>query len=148
MDVVPDVANVERYAQIVKEKSMLRRSSSWEQRHARRLRRSERAGDVLNIAEKSLTRLRRRYQQGFVGLDRSPARTLRQSTAVRQSRLDLLTVFDWFRPFQRIHIRFQRQDLSSSPLARQGKTSFMMNIAQAIAIRAKGGALRPGLDRP
>jgi replicative DNA helicase len=72
VDGVPDVANVERYARIVKEKSTLRRlvvMGSSVMRAA--LDAPGEPSDVLNIAEKSLYEIAEgNIDKGFVGLDR------------------------------------------------------------------------------
>ncbi|HEU4889747.1 MAG TPA: replicative DNA helicase [Thermoanaerobaculia bacterium] len=72
MDVVPDVANVERYAQIVKEKSMLRRLIVMGNSVMRAaLDAPSEPSDVLNIAEKSLYEIAEgSTDKGFVALER------------------------------------------------------------------------------
>ncbi|MFL6247336.1 MAG: replicative DNA helicase [Thermoanaerobaculia bacterium] len=72
MDVVPDVANVERYAQIVKEKSMLRRLIVMGNSVMRAaLDAPSEPADVLNIAEKSLYEIAEgSTDKGFVALER------------------------------------------------------------------------------
>jgi replicative DNA helicase len=72
MDVVPDVANVERYAQIVKEKSMLRRLIVMGNSVMRAaLDAPSEPSDVLNIAEKSLYEIAEgSTEKGFVSLER------------------------------------------------------------------------------
>lgn len=72
MDVVPDVANVERYAHIVKEKSMLRRLIVMGNSVMRAaLDAPSEPSEVLNIAEKSLYEIAEgSTDKGFVSLDR------------------------------------------------------------------------------
>ncbi len=72
MDVVPDVANVERYAQIVKEKSMLRRLIVMGNSVMRAaLDAPSEPSDVLNIAEKTLYEIAEgSTNKGFVSLDK------------------------------------------------------------------------------
>ncbi|HET8797570.1 MAG TPA: replicative DNA helicase [Thermoanaerobaculia bacterium] len=72
LDVVPDVANVERYARIVKEKSMLRRLIVMGNSVMRAaLDPPGEPGEVLNIAEKSLYEIAEgATEKGFVALDR------------------------------------------------------------------------------
>jgi replicative DNA helicase len=72
MDVVPDVANVERYAHIVKEKSMLRRLIVMGNSVMRAaLDSPSEPGDVLNIAEKTLYEIAEgSTDKGFVALER------------------------------------------------------------------------------
>ena len=72
LDVVPDVANVERYAHIVKEKSMLRRLIVMGNSVMRAaLDAPSEPSDVLNLAEKSLYEIAEgSTDKGFVALDR------------------------------------------------------------------------------
>ncbi|HEX8253759.1 MAG TPA: replicative DNA helicase [Thermoanaerobaculia bacterium] len=72
LDAVPDVANVERYARIVKEKSMLRRLIVMGNSVMRAaLDAPSEPGEVLNIAEKTLYEIAEgTTDKGFVGLDK------------------------------------------------------------------------------
>lgn len=152
LDVVPDVANVERYARIVKEKSMLRRLIVMGNSVMRAaLDAPSEPSDVLNIAEKSLYEIAEgTTEKGFVGLDRI---TRSNMTAVEHLYVNrgsnLLTgVPTGFDRFNEFTSGFQPQDLiiiAARPS--MGKTSFMMNIAQAIAIPAPDGGPRPGMNR-
>ena len=101
LDIVPDVANVERYAQIVKEKSMLRRLIVMGNSVMRAaLDAPSEPSEVLTIAEKSLYEIAEgTTEKGFVSLEK------------------------------------------------MGKTSFMMNIAEAIAIPGADGLPRAGAER-
>src|SRR5512142_3391050 len=71
-DGIPDVANVERYAKIVKEKSMLRRLIVMGNSVMRAaMDAPSEPGDVLNIAEKSLYEIAEgSIDKGFVALDK------------------------------------------------------------------------------
>jgi replicative DNA helicase len=72
LDVVPDVANVERYAKIVKEKSMLRRLIVMGNSVMRAaLDAPSEPAEVLTIAEKSLYEIAEgTTEKGFMGLDK------------------------------------------------------------------------------
>src|SRR5213076_2357382 len=144
-DGIPDVTNVERYARIVKEKSTLRRLIVMGNSVMRAaLDAPNEPGDVLNIAEKSLYEIAEgTTEKGFVGLDRI---TRQNMTAIEQlnsaGRLitGIPTGYDRFDEFTS---GFQPQDLiiiAARPS--MGKTSFMMNIAEAIAIPDRTGQPR------
>jgi replicative DNA helicase len=113
IDVVPDVANVERYARIVKEKSMLRRLVIMGNSVMRAaLDAPSEPGDVLNIAEKSLYEIAEgSTDKGFVALDRI---TRTNMTAIEQihSAGKLLTgIPTGYDRFNEFTSGFQLQDL-------------------------------------
>jgi replicative DNA helicase len=149
-DVVPDVANVERYARIVKEKSTLRRLIVMGNSVMRAaLDAPNEPADVLNIAEKSLYEIAEgSTEKGFVALDRI---TRQNMTAIEQLHeagkliTGIPTGYDRFNEFTS---GFQPQDLviiAARPA--MGKTSFMMNIAESIAIPGKDGQPRGAAAR-
>jgi replicative DNA helicase len=150
IDGIPDVANVERYARIVKEKSMLRRLVVMGNSVMRAaLDPPNEPGEVLNIAERSLYEIAEgTIDKGFVGLDRI---TRHNMTAIEQLQhagkliTGIPTGYDRFNEFTS---GFQPQDLviiAARPS--MGKTSFMMNIAEAIAIPDRTGQPRMGSQR-
>ena len=148
MDVVPDVANVERYAQIVKEKSMLRRLIVMGNSVMRAaFDAPSEPGDVLNIAEKSLYEIAEgATDKGFVSLERI---TRANMTAIEQIHSNagrlvtgLPTGYD---RFNEMTSGFQPGDLiilAARPS--MGKTSLMMNIAETIALPGRDGQPRAG----
>jgi replicative DNA helicase len=149
-DVVPDIANVERYARIVKEKSTLRRLIVMGNSVMRAaLDAPNEPADVLNIAEKSLYEIAEgSTEKGFVALDRI---TRQNMTAIEQLHeagkliTGIPTGYDRFNEFTS---GFQPQDLviiAARPA--MGKTSFMMNIAESIAIPGKDGQPRGAAAR-
>ena len=150
VDGVPDIANVERYAAIVKEKSTLRRLIIMGNSVMRAaLDAPSEPAEVLNIAEKSLYEIAEgSIDKGFVGLDRI---TRANMTAIEQigSNGKLLTGLPTgYDRFNEMTSGFQAQDLiilAARPS--MGKTSFMMNIAEAISIPGKDGLPRSGSDR-
>ncbi len=150
IDVVPDIANVERYAKIVKEKSMLRRLIVMGNSVMRAaLDAPSEPSEVLNIAEKSLYEIAEgTTDKGFVSLDRI---TRTNMTAIEQihSAGKLLTgIPTGYDRFNEFTSGFQAQDLiilAARPS--MGKTSFMMNIAESIALPGKDGQPRSGAQR-
>jgi replicative DNA helicase len=150
LDSVPDVANVERYAKIVKEKSTLRRLIVMGNSVMRAaLEAPSEPDEVLTIAEKSLYEIAEGVtDKGFVALDRI---TRQNMTAIEQihSAGKLLTgIPTGYDRFNEFTSGFQSQDLiilAARPS--MGKTSFMMNIAETIAIPGKDGLPRTGAQR-
>ncbi|HSP34708.1 MAG TPA: replicative DNA helicase [Thermoanaerobaculia bacterium] len=145
VDGIPDVANVERYARIVKEKSTLRRLIVMGNKVMRAaFDAPNEPSEVLNIAEKTLYEIAEgSTEKGFVSIDRI---TKSNMTAIEQlhsaGRLvtGIPTGYDRFDEFTS---GFQPQDLviiAARPS--MGKTSFMMNIAESIAIPDKSGEPR------
>ncbi len=145
VDGIPDVANVERYARIVKEKSTLRRLIVMGNSVMRAaLDAPNEPGDVLNIAEKTLYEIAEgSIEKGFVALDRitrSNMNAIEQLHSAGKLITGIPTGYDRFNEFTS---GFQPQDLiiiAARPS--MGKTSFMMNIAESIAIPDKNGQPR------
>jgi replicative DNA helicase len=148
MDVVPDVANVERYAAIVKEKSMLRRLIVMGNSVMRAaLDAPSEPGDVLNIAEKSLYEIAEgSTQKGFVSLDRITRMNMAAIEQIHANPGRLVTGLPTgYDRFNEMTSGFQPGDLiilAARPS--MGKTSFMMNIAESIALPGKDGQPRNG----
>jgi replicative DNA helicase len=150
VDGIPDVANVERYARIVKEKSMLRRLILMGNSVMRAaLDAPSEPAEVLNIAEKSLYEIAEgSIDKGFVALDRI---TRTNMTAIEQlhNAGKLITgIPTGYERFNEFTSGFQPQDLiiiAARPS--MGKTSFMMNIAESIAIPDRSGDPRPPSQR-
>src|SRR5258705_4767482 len=150
VDGIPDLANVERYAKIVKEKSMLRRLIVMGNSVMRAaLDAPSEPGDVLSLAEKSIYEIAEgSTEKGFVGLDRI---TRTNMTAIEQMQHagKLITgIPTGYDRFNEMTSGFQLQDLiiiASRPS--MGKTSFLMNIAEAIAVPDKSGSPRPPSQR-
>jgi replicative DNA helicase len=150
VDGIPDIANVERYAKIVKEKSTLRRLVVMGNSVMRAaLDTPGEPGDVLNIAEKSIYEIAEgNIDKGFVLLEKI---TRTNMTAIEQMQgsgkliTGIPTGYDRFNEFTS---GFQAQDLiiiAARPS--MGKTSFMMNIAESIAIPGRDGQPRNGGQR-
>ncbi|MEO6259897.1 MAG: replicative DNA helicase [Thermoanaerobaculia bacterium] len=150
IDGIPDIANVERYAHIVKEKSTLRRLIVMGNSVMRAaLDAPGEPADVLSIAEKSIYDIAQgSIEKGFVGIERI---TRTNMTAIEQLQhagkliTGLPTGYDRFNEFTS---GFQPQDLiiiAARPS--MGKTSFMMNIAESMAIPDRTGQPRPPAQR-
>ncbi|HEX8171277.1 MAG TPA: replicative DNA helicase [Thermoanaerobaculia bacterium] len=151
VDLVPDIANVERYAKIVKEKSTLRRLIVMGNSVMRAaLDAPSEPGDVLNIAEKSLYEIAEgTTDKGFVALDRITRSNMSAIEQIHSNAGRLVTGLPTgYDRFNEMTSGFQPQDLiilAARPS--MGKTSFMMNIAESIAIPGKDGLPRNGGER-
>ncbi len=143
VDGIPDIANIERYARIVKEKSTLRRLILMGNSVIRSaIEAPADATDVLGGAEKALYDIAEgSTTQGFVALDRI-TRTNLTAIETLQSAGKLITgIPTGYDRLNEMTSGFQKQDLvilAARPS--MGKTSLMLNIAEAIAIP------RPGVD--
>ncbi len=148
LDSVPDVANVERYARIVKEKSMLRRLIVMGNSVMRAaLDAPSEPGEVLNIAEKTLYEIAEgTTDKGFVGLDKITRTNMVAIEQIHSNAGRLVTGLPTgYDRFNEMTSGFQPGDLiilAARPS--MGKTSFMMNIAESIAIPGKDGQPRAG----
>jgi replicative DNA helicase len=148
MDVVPDVANVERYAQIVKEKSMLRRLIVMGNSVMRAaFDAPSEPSDVLNIAEKSLYEIAEgATDKGFVSLERITRANMIAIEQIHSNAGRLVTGLPTgYDRFNEMTSGFQPGDLiilAARPS--MGKTSLMMNIAETIALPGKDGQPRAG----
>ncbi|HUP47295.1 MAG TPA: replicative DNA helicase [Thermoanaerobaculia bacterium] len=150
VDGIPDVANVERYARIVKEKSTLRRLIVMGNSVMRAaLDAPSEPNEVLNIAEKSLYEIAEgSIEKGFVPLDRitrTNMSAIEQLHSAGKLITGIPTGYDRFNEFT---AGFQAQDLiiiAARPS--MGKTSFMMNIAESVAIPDRSGEPRPPSQR-
>jgi replicative DNA helicase len=151
-DMVPDIANVERYARIVKEKSTMRRLIIMGNSVMRAaLDTPNLPADVLSIAEKSIYEIAEgSTEKGFMGLDRITRTNMHAVEQLFMNRgTKMLTgVPTGYDHFNEMTSGFQRQDLiiiAARPS--MGKTSLLMNIAEAIAVPGRDGGPRPPHDR-
>src|SRR5260370_10695323 len=149
-DGIPDVANVERYARIVKEKSMLRRlivMGNTVMRAA--LDAPHEPAEVLNIAEQTLYKIAEgSIDKGFVELDRITRKNMEAIEALQHAGKLITGIPTGYDRFDEFTSGFQSQDLvilAARPS--MGKTSFMMNIAEAIAIPTREGGPRAPSQR-
>ncbi|HYS53036.1 MAG TPA: replicative DNA helicase [Thermoanaerobaculia bacterium] len=144
-DGIPDIANVERYARIVKEKSMLRRLIVMGNSVMRAaFDAPNEPAEVLNIAEQSLYRIAEgSIDKGFVALDRITRKNMEAIEALQHAGKLITGIPTGYDRFDEFTSGFQAQDLiiiAARPS--MGKTSFMMNIAEAIAIPDREGQAR------
>ncbi len=150
LDVVPDVANVERYARIVKEKSILRRLIVMGNKVMNAaLQAPGEPTDVLSIAEKSLYEIAEgTTEKGFVALDRITRANMTAIEQIHSAGKPITGLPTGYDRFNEMTAGFQKQDLiilAARPS--MGKTSFMMNIAESIAIPGKDGLPRSGAQQ-
>jgi replicative DNA helicase len=142
VDGIPDIGNVERYARIVKEKSTLRRLILMGNRVMRAaMEAPSEPSEVLSIAERSIYEIaEHNLDTGFVALDRI-TRTNMEAIEHLQGSHGMLTGLDTGYPrFNEMTAGFQKQDLiilAARPS--MGKTSFMLNIAEAMAVPDRAG---------
>src|SRR5437016_8596496 len=149
-DGIPDVANVERYAHIVKEKSTLRRLIVMGNSVMRAaLDAPGEPSDVLSIAEKSIYEIAEgSIEKGFVLLDRITRKNMDAIEQLQNAGRLITGIPTGYDRFNEFTSGFQPQDLiiiAARPS--MGKTSFMMNIAEAIAIPDRAGQPRPPAQR-
>jgi len=150
IDGIPDVANVERYARIVKEKSMLRRLIVMGNSVMRAaLDAPSEPKEVLSIAERSLYEIAEgSIDKGFVQLDRITRQNMAAIEQLQHAGKLITGIPTGYDRFNEFTSGFQSQDLiiiASRPS--MGKTSFMMNIAEAIAIPDRTGGPRAPSQR-
>jgi replicative DNA helicase len=145
IDGIPDVANVERYARIVKEKSMLRRLIVMGNSVMRAaLDAPSEPTEVLSIAERTLYEIAEgSIDKGFVQLDRITRQNMAAIEQLQHAGKLITGIPTGYDRFNEFTSGFQPQDLiiiAARPS--MGKTSFMMNIAEAIAIPDRTGGPR------
>jgi len=150
IDGIPDVANVERYARIVKEKSMLRRLIVMGNSVMRAaLDAPSEPKEVLSIAERSLYEIAEgSIDKGFVQLDRITRQNMAAIEQLQHAGKLITGIPTGYDRFNEFTSGFQSQDLiiiAARPS--MGKTSFMMNIAEAIAIPDRTGGPRAPSQR-
>jgi replicative DNA helicase len=150
VDGIPDIANVERYARIVKEKSTLRRLIVMGNSVMRAaLDTPGEPSEVLSIAEKSIYEIAEgSTEKGFVALDRITRANMTAIEGMQGAGRLVTGIPTGYDRFNEMTSGFQAQDLiiiAARPS--MGKTSFMMNIAEAIAIPDKAGNPRSPAQR-
>ena len=149
-DGIPDIANVERYARMVKEKSMLRRLIVMGNSVMRAaLDAPSEPADVLNIAERTLYDIAEgSIDKGFVALDRITRKNMEAIEQLQHAGKLITGIPTGYDRFDEFTSGFQAQDLviiAARPS--MGKTSFMMNIAEAVAIPDRAGQPRTPSQR-
>ncbi|HSN68289.1 MAG TPA: replicative DNA helicase [Thermoanaerobaculia bacterium] len=143
VDGIPDIRNVERYAEIVREKSTLRRLILMGNRVIQTA--LDRPGgtpeDVLGEAEKEIYQIAEQgISTGFMPIDRITKINMTAIEQIQHAGKMVTGVPTGYERFDEMTSGFQRQDLiilAARPS--MGKTSLMLNIAEAMAIPDKGG---------
>jgi replicative DNA helicase len=150
VDGIPDIANVERYARIVKEKSQLRRLVAMGSSVIRAASEApSEPGDVLSLAEEAIHGIAERTtEKGFVGLDRIVKTNLSAIEQMERSGSLMTGIPTGYDRLNEMTSGFQLQDLviiAARPA--MGKTSLLMNIAAAIAVPNRFGSPVPPSQR-
>ena len=142
VDGIPDIRNVERYAEIVREKSTLRRLILMGNRVIQTaLDRPGTPEDVLGEAEKEIYQIAEQgIATGFMPIDRITKINMTAIEQLQHAGKLVTGVPTGYERFDEMTSGFQRQDLiilAARPS--MGKTSLMLNIAEAMAIPDRGG---------
>jgi replicative DNA helicase len=143
VDGIPDIRNVERYAEIVREKSTLRRLILMGNRVIQTA--LDRPGgtpeDVLGEAEKEIYQIAEQgISTGFMPIDRITKLNMSAIEQLQHAGKLVTGVSTGYERFDEMTSGFQRQDLiilAARPS--MGKTSLMLNIAEAMAIPDRAG---------
>ena len=140
VDGVPRSANIEHYARIVKEKSILRSLIGSAQKiSAAALRAEESTDDILDEAQRMVFAISQdRIRGGFVALRELADPTLRQIERLTEAGRLVTGVASGFERFDELTSGFQPTDLvivAARPS--MGKTAFCLNVALEAAIRER-----------
>ncbi len=140
VDGIPDIGNVERYARIVKEKSTLRRLIVMGNKVMRAaLEAPGESGEILSEAERTIYQIAEgSIEGGFVGIDSITRKNMTAIEALTGTHGMVTGLPTGYERFDEMTSGFQRSDLiilAARPS--MGKTSFMMNIAESMAIPDK-----------
>ena len=143
VDGIPDISNVERYAMIVKEKSTLRRLIMMGNHVIKAASEApSEPGEVLNIAEKQIYEIAEgNTQTGFTSIDKITKTNLSAIEKLHEAGSLVTGLPTGYDRFNEMTSGFQRQDLiilAARPS--MGKTSFMLNIAESMAIPDKANS--------
>jgi replicative DNA helicase len=143
IDGIPDLSNIERYAAIVKEKSTMRRLvllGSSMMKAA--IDAPNEPADVLDLAERSIFAIaEQNATTGFISIDRITQTNLAAIEKMQHAGRLLTGLPTGFDAFNEMTSGFQKQDLlilAARPS--MGKTSLMLNIAEALSIPDKSGS--------
>lgn len=141
VDGIPDIRNVERYAEIVREKSTLRRLILMGNRVIQSaLDRPGTPEDVLGEAEREIFQIAEQgLSSGFVPIDRITRTNMNAIEQIQHAGKLVTGVPTGYDRFDEMTSGLQRQDLiilAARPS--MGKTSLMLNIAESMAIPDKG----------
>lgn len=137
---VPTAANVDYYAQIIEEKSMLRRLIRAATQIASNGYASEdNVGELLSEAEKRILEIsQRRSGSGFIAIRDVLMDVFENVEFLYQNKGGTTGIASGFRDLDKMTSGFQRSDLiivAARPSV--GKTAFALNIAQNVGVREK-----------
>ena len=140
VDAIPDVGNVGRYAEIVREKSTLRRLILMGNKVIRAAAESPEPGDVLDLAERSFMEISETTgRKGFTSINDITISNLTAIESIAKAGKLITGIPTGYDRFNEMTSGFQAQDLvilAARPS--MGKTSLMLNIAEAISVPRKG----------
>jgi len=150
VDGIPDIANVERYASIVKEKSTLRRLIVMGNSVMRAaLDAPTESSDVLALAEQTMYDIAEgAVEKGFVTIDRITRDNMKAIEQLDRSGKVMTGVPTGYDRLNEFTAGFQPADLiilAARPA--MGKTTLMMNMAEQMAIPSSDGRSRTGASR-
>lgn len=150
VDGIPDIANVERYARIVKEKSTLRRLIVMGNSVMRAaLDAPSEPAEVLAMAEKSVYDIAEgSIEGGFTGIATIVRGSVASIESMQGSGRMLTGIPTGYDRFNEFTSGFQNQDLiiiAARPS--MGKSAFAFNIAESIAVPERDGNPKPGTSR-
>ncbi|HEY0788570.1 MAG TPA: replicative DNA helicase, partial [Thermoanaerobaculia bacterium] len=142
VDGIPDIRNVERYAEIVREKSTLRRLILMGNRVIQTaLDRPGTPEDVLGEAEREIFQIAEQgISTGFTPIDRITRANMTAIEQIQHAGKLVTGVPTGYERFDEMTSGFQKQDLiilAARPS--MGKTSLMLNIAESMAIPDRAG---------
>ena len=141
VDGIPDVGNIRRYAEIVKEKSTLRRLILMGNKMIKAAVDSPDPGEVLNSAERDFLDISNETsRRGFTNISEITMSNLEAIESIAKAGKLVTGISTGYDRFDEMTSGFQPQDLiilAARPS--MGKTSLMLNIAEAMAIPRKGG---------
>ena len=137
---VPTAANIEYYAKIVEEKSILRRLIRTATNIAQEgYSREDEVAGLLNEAEKQILEVSQRKNSGvFQNIKDVLVRTYDNIETLHNRKGEITGIPTGFTELDRMTAGFQRNDLiivAARPSV--GKTAFALNIAQNVAIKAR-----------
>ena len=140
IDGIPDIGNAERYAKIVKEKATLRRLILMGNQVIKAAFDAPgEPAEVLGVAERSIYEIAEQgLDVGFMGIEQITRMNLTAIDQLQHSGKMLTGITTGYDRFNEFTSGFQRQDLviiAARPS--MGKTSLMLNMAEAIAIPDK-----------
>lgn len=142
LDGIPDIANAERYARIVKEKSMLRRLILMGNKVMRSaLDAPGEPEEVLSLAEKDLYEIAQDGAEGgFASIDDITRFNMEAIEQLSKNSRMITGIPTGYAKFDEFTSGFQDQDLiilAARPS--MGKTSFMLNLAENMAVPDRAG---------